>query len=93
MLIEWCQQLASVGLPETLAHEELTLPNVLVGPRGYTYIDWRDCSVAHPFFTMIVTLRSTAHWLKYDETGSEMLHLRDAYLEPSTTFAPRAQLN
>lgn len=93
MLSEWCQQLASVGLPETLAHEELTLPNVLVGPRGYTYIDWSDCSVAHPFFTMIVTLRSTAYWLKLDKDGSEVQRLRDAYLEPWTTFAPRAQLN
>jgi hypothetical protein len=93
MLAEWCQQLASVGLPETLAHEELTLPNVLVGARGYTYIDWSDCSVAHPCFTMIVTLRSTAYWLKLDKNGSEVQRLRDAYLEPWTTFAPRAQLN
>lgn len=93
LLHEWCQQLASVGLPETLAHEELTLPNVLVGERGYTYIDWSDCSVAHPFFTMIVTLRSTAYWLKLDKDGAEVKRLRDAYLEPWTTFAPRAQLN
>lgn len=92
-LAEWCEQLSAIGLPETLAHEELTLPNVLVGAQGYTYIDWSDCSVAHPFFTMIVTLRATAYWLKLDSNGADVQRLIDAYLEPWTTFASRAQLD
>jgi hypothetical protein len=90
---EWCQQLAEMGIPETLAHEELTLPNVLVGERGYTYIDWSDSSVAHPFFSMVVTLRSTAYWLKLEPHGAEMQRMVDAYLEPWTTFASRARVN
>ena len=88
----WCEQLASYGLPETLTHEEIHDPNVLVRDDRYTFIDWSDSSVAHPFFTMLVTIRAAAHRLKLAEFGPEMTRLRDVYLEPWTTFATRREL-
>lgn len=91
-LILWCEQLASYGLPETLTHEELHDANVLVNGEQYIYTDWSDSCVGHPFFTMLVTIRAAAHRLKLDEGGLEMQRLRDAYLEPWTTYAPREQL-
>ncbi len=90
---EQCQALAAFGLLETLTHEEIHENNVLYGQRGYIFTDWSDCSVSHPFFSMIVTLRAAAHWLKLDEQGPELQRMRDAYLEPWTQFAPRQQLN
>jgi hypothetical protein len=90
---ERCERLAAYGLPETLTHEEVHENNVLLGDGGYVFTDWSDCSVSHPFFTMLVTLRGAAHWLKLDERGPELLAVRDAYLEPWTRFAPREQLH
>jgi hypothetical protein len=89
---EQCTQLAAYGLPETMAHEEVHENNVLVGDGRYVFTDWSDCSVSHPFFTMLVTLRSIAHWVKLAEDGPELRRVRDAYLEPWTRFATRAQL-
>lgn len=86
-----CAELASYELPETLAHEELHENNVLLGDAGYIYTDWSDCSVAHPFFTMVVTLRAAAHWLKLPESGPEISRLRDAYLEPWTQRRSRRE--
>lgn len=89
---EQCLVLADYGLPETLVHEELHENNVLYRDGRYTYTDWSDASVGHPFFTMLVTLRSIAHWLQLPEAGPELMRVRDAYLEPWTRFASRAKL-
>ena len=88
-----CAQLAAYGLPETLTHEEIHENNVLFRDGHYTFTDWSDCSVGHPFFSMLVTLRSIAHWLKLDEDGPDVRKVRDAYLEPWTTFETRPKLN
>jgi hypothetical protein len=89
---ELCAELDSLGLPATLAHEEIHENNVLFDGERYVFTDWSDSSVAHPFFTMTVTLRATAYWLKLDEFGPEMMRMRDAYLEPWTKFATREKL-
>jgi hypothetical protein len=81
-----CEQLAAHALPETICHEEIHDGNVVVGGGRYTFADWSDSSVAHPFFTMLVTMRSVAHRLKLDEDGPEMIRLRDIYLESWTPF-------
>lgn len=90
---DWCAELASYGLPETLLHEEVHDVNVLVSPDGrYIFTDWSDSSVGHPFFAMLVTIRAAAHRLKLAEDGPEMQRLRDVYLEPWTSYASRAEL-
>ncbi len=90
--VEMCAHLASYGLPETIAHEEIHENNVIVGDGRYIFTDWSDSSVAHPFFSMLVTLRSVSHWLKLDEDGPEVKRIRDAYLEPWTKFETRDKL-
>jgi hypothetical protein len=87
-----CEELAGYSLPETIAHEEIHENNVIVRDGRYTFTDWSDSSVAHPFFTMLVTLRSVAHWCKLDEKGPEMRRLRDIYLEAWTDFGSREKL-
>lgn len=87
-----CERLTGYGIPETLAHEELHDANIIVGPGRYLFSDWGDSSVAHPFFTVLVTLRSTAHRLKLQEDGPEMTRLRDIYLEPWARFGSRENL-
>jgi hypothetical protein len=87
-----CEELAAYNLPETITHEEVHENNVLLGNGRYIFTDWSDSSLSHPFFTMLVTLRATAHWLKLDEAGVELRQIRDAYLEPWTRFATRDKL-
>ena len=87
-----CAELAGMGLPETLVHEEVHENNVLFGDGRYILTDWSDSSVGHPFFTILVTLRSIAHWLQLDESGPEVTSVRDAYIEPWTIFTPRNEL-
>ncbi len=89
---DMCRQLADCGLPETLAHEEVTEVNVIVRDGRYCFTDWSDCCLGHPFFTILVTLRTFVHWLGLEEDGRQIRRLRDLYLEPWTAFAPREQV-
>lgn len=88
-----CRRLAAYGLPQTLVHEEVHENNVIYGNGRHTFTDWSDCSVGHPFFTMLVTVRTLVHWLKIPEDGPQMARVRDAYLEPWTAYATRVQLS
>ena len=87
-----CEELVAYGLPDTVAHEEVTEVNVIARDGRYIFTDWADSSVSHPFVSMLVTQRSIAHWVKLDENGSELVRLRDVYLEPWTAYAARADL-
>lgn len=91
-LAAWCDELASSGLPATLTHEEIHDANVLINGGRYIFVDWSDSSVAHPFFSMVVTIRAAAYRLELPENGPEMRRLRDAYLEPWTRFHGHQQL-
>jgi Phosphotransferase enzyme family len=81
---QWCRELAAGGVPATIQHDDLHDGNVLCSADGFRVIDWGDTAIAHPFSTLLVTLRSIAHrWeLVPDDPG--LLRLRDAYLEPWT---------
>jgi hypothetical protein len=91
-VVEWCQELAAYGLPETLTHEEVHDANVLVNGERYIFTDWSDSSLAHPFFSLLVTLRAAAYRLELPEDGPEILRLREAYLEPWTKSVPKKLL-
>jgi hypothetical protein len=96
---EWCSHLAASGIAPSLQHDDLHDGNVFVGPMvatdpadgGDRIFDWGDAVVAHPFGTLLATLRSIA---SRDSTVGrrELLRLRDAYLEPWTAEQPRAAL-
>ena len=81
---QWCRELAAGGIPATVQHDDLHDGNVLCSTSGFRVIDWGDTAIAHPFSTLLVTMRSIAHrWeLPADDPG--LLRLRDAYLEPWT---------
>ncbi len=90
-----CAELASYGLPETLHHDDFHDGNIFVRDGRYALGDWGESCVAHPFFTLLVTLRSTAYRIgALGEEGQrpEILRLRDAYLEPWSPYGSRADL-
>ncbi|MFI8817420.1 MULTISPECIES: phosphotransferase [unclassified Streptomyces] len=80
-LVEWCTELADVGIPETLDHADLHDGQLFApGPGRFTFFDWGDAAVSHPFCSFLVPARSAC-----DRYGPGVLpRLRDAYLEPWT---------
>jgi hypothetical protein len=77
-----CGELASYGIPETIQHDDFHDGNVFVRDGRHIFFDWGDSCVSHPFHTMVVTLRSVAMRFDLEPGGTELLRLRDAYLEP-----------
>ena len=87
-----CAALAASSIPATLEHNDFHDGNVCLRSGDYRVFDWGDACVTHPFVSLRVGLRSIAHTLDLVAEGPEITRLRDAYLEPWTAFAPRAQL-
>lgn len=87
-----CAELAAVGIPETLQHDDLHDGNLFVRDGSFVFFDWGDACLSHPFHTLVVTLRALAHRLGLEAGSSEILRLRDAYLEPWGDYGSRDQL-
>ncbi|MFI6782176.1 aminoglycoside phosphotransferase family protein [Micromonospora sp. NPDC050276] len=87
-----CRRLADIGIPATVQHDDLHDGNVFAGEAGYRYFDWGDASVAHPFGTLLVTLRSIGHVKKLAADDTQLVRLRDAYLEAWTDRYDRRTL-
>jgi hypothetical protein len=91
----WCDELAATGIPSSLQHDDLHDANIFVPSDGagpYRVFDWGDASVAHPFTTLLVTLRVVAQVGKLPNGAPELFRLRDAYLEAWTGEHDRATL-
>jgi hypothetical protein len=91
-IAELCRELAALGLPETIQHDDLHSGNVFVHNGRYLFFDWGDACVAHPFLTLHVTMRVLAYELGLEEGARELDRFRDAYLEPWTAFRPLHEL-
>jgi hypothetical protein len=87
-----CGELAGLGIPETIQHDDFHDGNVFVRDGDYVFFDWGDSCISHPFHTMVVTLRSIAARLDVGPGGRDLLRLRDAYLEPFGIFAEAPRL-
>ncbi|GHI03907.1 phosphotransferase [Streptomyces cellostaticus] len=80
-LLDWCTELAALGIPDSLDHSDLHDGQLFnPEPGRYTFFDWGDAAVSHPFCSLRVTARRAC-----DRYGPDVLpRLRDAYLEPWT---------
>lgn len=87
-----CYQLSGFGIPESLQHDDFHDNNIFVHSKGYTFFDWEETCLAHPFFTMVVTPRSVAYQLGIENNDPRLKPLRDAYLKPLELFAGRPAL-
>ena len=54
---ELCAELAAFGVPETIQHDDLHHFNVYERDGRLRILDWGDSSVAHPWFSLVATLR------------------------------------
>ena len=97
-LAHGAEELAAEGIGCSIQHDDLHDGNVVYGAAGPHLVDWGDAALAHPFGSLLVTLRfvgdqlGTTDWSPFDEMPPELARLRDAYLEPWTDRAPRRRL-
>lgn len=91
---EWCAALATSGVPESAQHDDLHSANVCWSGSVETarIIDWGDTSVGCPLATMLCTMNSLAFHAGCALDDPRVLRARDAYLEPFTGLATRAEL-
>ena len=88
-----CRRLDSLGIPETIQHDDLHDGQIFVRDGRYLFFDWGDSCVSHPFFSMSVTLEGQLAWGLDDIEGSvDTAPFRDAYLRPFTSSAGREEL-
>jgi hypothetical protein len=76
-----CARLAEAGPASTVQHDDLHSNNVLPTPGGDRFFDWGDASVAHPFTSLLVALRTMAYTFDLPPGDPAVRRLRDAYLE------------
>jgi len=84
--------LATLGIQDTLQHDDLHHGNVLIHDGRAVVFDWGDACVSHPFLTLAVTLRFAASATKHAADDAEIIALRDAYLEPWSDRASMPEL-
>lgn len=88
-----CRELAAVGIPETIQHDDLHDGQVFVRDGRYRFLDWGDSCVSHAFFSMSVTLEGFLAWGLDDVEGSvDVTPFRDAYLSRYASCASRDDL-
>jgi hypothetical protein len=88
-----CERLTALGLPETIQHDDLHDANVFVPPGRTIFFDWGDSCVSHPFFSLLVVLRSVENRSGLGERSPEVLELCESYLEPWSAWASLPELH
>jgi len=80
------------AIPLSLVHLSLNNRHSYVRDGRLILIDWEEAAIAHSFCGLADTFHVLVHRLGAPAGGSEVLRVRDAYLEPWTTFAPVGDL-
>jgi len=83
------RELAFSGIGATAQHDDLHDANVLRLGRRTVVFDWGDASLTHPFLSLGVLLRASAHRAGVAADDPAIIRLRSAYLEPWTAVLPR----
>ena len=87
-----CSDLESLGIEDTVQHDDLHHGNVLVRDGRALVFDWGDACVSHPFLVLAVNLRFAAEATGRADDDPRILALRDAYLAPWTDRAGAREL-
>ncbi|MBD0709544.1 phosphotransferase [Streptomyces sp. CBMA291] len=89
-LVDWCAELDAYGVPDSLDHCDLHDGQILAPEPGrFTFFDWGDACVAHPFGSLLVPLRTVRE--RYGPEAAAPLV--EAYLEPWESLGlPAAEL-
>jgi hypothetical protein len=92
-LKKMCVELAQFDIPETLQHDDFHDGNIFVVQNEFRFFDWAEAFVAHPFFSMVVTLRSIAYQFELEEDSASIHELEDIYLMEWQDYASLKRLH
>lgn len=84
-------ELAALGLPASIQHDDLHDGNVFVDDGTFRVIDWGDACVVDPLLSLHVMLGVVA--FRWGDDAPAVARVRDAYLEPFTAVRTRAELD
>jgi hypothetical protein len=79
---ELCAALAELDIQESIQHDDLHMANLYSDGGMLRVVDWGDSSIAHPFFSLVVTFRFLEEFNDLAPDDRWFRTLRDAYLEP-----------
>lgn len=91
-LAQLCERLSASRIPESIHHGDFHDGNIFLSEGRYVFIDWGDCSVSHPFFSLRTAYVSNENTLGLEENAPELDRLREAYLKAWLEFEPREDL-
>ncbi|MFD3537522.1 aminoglycoside phosphotransferase family protein [Streptomyces sp. NPDC058664] len=84
-LVDLCAELDAYGLPDSLDHCDLHDGQILApAPGRFTFFDWGDACVAHPFGSLLVPVRAVRERYGPEHVASML----EAYLEHWTGLGP-----
>lgn len=86
---QMCSELYRYSIPATLEHGDFWPGQVVVGDEQMVFIDWSDCSVSHPFFSMNFLTDGDLH---APDVPGVRERLREAYLQPWVAYEPMPKL-
>ncbi len=89
---QMCARLAAFGIPESLHHDDFHDGNIFLQDGRIIFTDWGESAFTHPFFTLVVLLRSVENSLDLQPDAAEVQALRDWYLDLWSDFAPVREL-
>lgn len=79
---ELCAVVSDLGIQESIQHDDLHMGNLYADGSKLRFLDWGDSSIAHPFFSLVVTFRFLEEFNHLAPDDRWFSRLRDAYLEP-----------
>jgi hypothetical protein len=79
---ELAAELAAGPIDDSIEHADLHLRSVFIRNDRLRVLDWGDASIAHPFFSLVVTFQSLRETNGLLPGDPWFARLRDAYLEP-----------
>lgn len=88
----WAEQVATLGLPLTLCHNDLHGHNVFDHDGSLRFFDFADALVMEPLAALLIPVNSLAHALEAGPSDPRLHRVADAALEVWTDYAPVAEL-
>ncbi|MBA2396460.1 MAG: hypothetical protein H0V70_27355 [Ktedonobacteraceae bacterium] len=89
-LVTLCEELGCYNIPDALHHDDLSANNIALNGRNYTFFDWAESAITHPFCSVLIPLRAARYIFKLSE--DELKSIRDSYLSQWVVYQPMESL-
>jgi hypothetical protein len=80
--LTWCEELSESGIRPTVQHDDLHAANIFVKDTKFTFIDWADACISHPFCSLVYPRRAVMETFGLAPEDRAARRVWDAYLEP-----------